>query len=486
MRFEVHLILVFWVTLTGHSIASSDEHEKRPNIVWLIADDLSPELGCYGFEECQTPNIDRLANQGILFPSAFATAPACSPARSAFVTGRYQTSINSHNHRTRNKKPLTADQKTIMELLQQAGYFISNRGKSDYNFKPSFKFAGKDYANRNSDQPFFAQYQLTVTHRPFKRKRHSQDKLESLTLPSRYPDHPVMRADWANYLDSIESLDRQVGEILSRLDAEGLADDTAVFFFGDHGRAHLWDKQWLYDGGIRVPLVVRLPKNGLPDEAITPGTSNRMVSLIDLYAATAWLAGITNLPDLPARNFLRNSESENQGRDMIFAARDRSGDALDRIRAVRSNQFKYIRNDFVDLPWSTRSSYKELQYPALVLMRTLSERGQLNEYQKRMMQPTRPPEELYDLKSDPEELNNLATTKEYANVLRTMRRALSEWQDKYDFDYDQPEMSAEELRKLIASKRKWYRNTMKKRGLAADTSDEQYLAWWQKELKLSK
>ena len=241
----------------------------RLNVLWIIADDLSPELGCYGYEGVSTPNIDRLAAEGIRYDLAFSTSPVCSASRTAFITGKYQTEVGGHHHRTWNMQPLPKGVRPVTEIFRDAGYFASNgsgnglaetlrRGKVDYNFVHDAKtiFNGTDWRQREDGQPFFAQIQIKEPHRNFVM---ANVERPGVKIPAFYPDHPVTRVDWGNYLASIEKLDERVGEVVERLKRDDLYESTAIIFFGDHGRPHMRGKQWLYDGGIHVPLIVRVP-----------------------------------------------------------------------------------------------------------------------------------------------------------------------------------------------------------------------------------
>ncbi len=241
------------------SIIHVEGRQERPNILWLIAEDLSPDLGCYGTHHVHTPNIDRLAREGTRFTHAFATAPVCSASRSALMTSMYQTSIGAHQHRTDPKGPLPDGIRVITEQFREAGWFTCNQagtnreqaGKTDLNFTAGELFDGIDWAERSSGQPFFAQVNFSETHRNFTRDPDRPVDPDQVDLPPYYPDHPVTRRDWADYLECAQNLDRKIGAVLARLEEEGLAEDTIVFFFGDHGRAHVRGKQFLYEGGGR-------------------------------------------------------------------------------------------------------------------------------------------------------------------------------------------------------------------------------------------
>jgi N-sulfoglucosamine sulfohydrolase len=406
---------------------------SRPNILWIIAEDFCPELGCYGNSEVRTPNIDRLATQGRRFTQAFTTSPVCSASRSALMTGMYQTSIGAHHHRSHRDDGfrLPAGVKPITELFREAGYFtanvrtaaegVSGTGKTDLNFTIDAPiFDGSDWNQRQPGQPFYAQINLPETHRRFTRNEQSPTDPNLLNLPPQYPDHPITRADWAAYYDTIEVLDAKVSAILRRVEEEGLEEDTIVFFFGDNGRPHVRGKQWLYDEGIHVPLIVRWPgilASGTVDE--------QLVSAIDLSATSLGLAGIPLPEKMEGQPFL--GEEARRPRTHIVAARDRCDETIDRIRCIRTSRFKYIRNFRPERPYSQLNRYKETEYPVMRLMRRLHSQDRLAPAQARFMAPDRPFEELYDLERDPDEVRNLANSPDHCATLTELATALGRW-----------------------------------------------------------
>ena len=482
VQFTAWTTMIASVVLLPISIGLAGD---RPNILWIIADDLSPDLGCYGYEGVNTPHIDRLAGRGRRYTAAFATAPVCSSSRSALITGVYQTTTGTHQHRTPDKSPLAAPVEPIPELLRQAGYFtcnsnasMSRAGKEDYNFAISGDlYDGVDWSvrdgGRRPGQPFFAQVQIHEPHRDFVVAT-DPDRFRETQIPTYYPNHAVIRADWANYLASIEVLDRKVGAVLNRLEREGLVENTIIFFFGDHGRPHYRDKQWLYDGGIRTPLIVCGPGR------IQPGVvRDELVSLIDVSAATVALAGVA-IPswmqgqDMLAEDFV--------GRTRVFAARDRCGSTVDRIRAVRTQRFKYIRNFYPERPYSQHSGYKVLQYPGLTVANALYKRGQLPEPANLFWSSSRPAEELYDLSTDPDEIKNLANDPQLAPTLATLRQELDDWIRESG---DQGRFPEEAEQAAIEASENWYEGRMKKRGLASQPHPEDYLRWWEDQLGIN-
>ncbi|HRS11093.1 MAG TPA: sulfatase [Sedimentisphaerales bacterium] len=457
---------------------------QRPNILWLISEDTSPDFACYGHPLVKTPNLDKLASQGARFTNAFVTGPVCSASRSAFMTGMYQTSIGAHNHRSHRDDGYTlpAPVNVITEYFRQAGYFTSNAaglnykkaGKTDWNFTPkSLPFDGTDWSQRKPNQPFFAQVNLSLTHRDFKRDQRNPIDPTAVRLPPCYPDHPVARRDWADYLESIQNLDTEVGVALAWLEKEGLADNTIVLYCSDHGRPHVWGKQWLYDEGIRIPVIIRWPGH------IEPGTVvDDLISSIDFAPTFLSLAGIAVAKHLQGYPFLVHGQ---KARKYVFAARDRCDGTVDRIRCIRSKRYKYIRNFYPERPYTQFNAYKKLQYPVLTLLHVLHKQGRLTPEQARFMTPTRPPEEFYDLENDPFETHNLVDDRAYAKALREHRAKLDEWirATKDQGQTPEPESVVAYWQKDMAES---YERQMRSRELSPDISDEDYLSWWVKKL----
>lgn len=413
--------------LSGCSELVTKPTVKRPNIVWIMAEDISTELGCYGHPAVKTPNLDRLARQGIRYTQGFCTAPSCTPSRNAMMTGVYQTRTDTQDQRRRGIT-LPEGIKPITHLLRRAGYHTAlgcgYSRKTDLNFKAEPLFDDNDWLNRKESQPFFAQITLEITHRQTKGweqvRKQSKNPVspEKVELPPYFPDHPVCRRDWAEYLDAIEKADSKVGEILKRLETEGIADNTVVIFIGDNGRCHLRGKCWLYDPGIHVPLIIRWPGR------LKPGTVNdNMISMIDISATILDIAGVEMPAYLDGHPILGPRAKK---RDHIFAARDLIDEVMDHIRCIRTKQFKYIRN------YTPENGYRECNYvqrnrPMLPVIEELHAQGKLTEAQQLLLGKTKPKEELYDLQADPHEVNNLAKSPEHQETLKKLRTLLDEW-----------------------------------------------------------
>jgi len=398
---------------------------QRPNILWIISEDTGPEFGCYGYPLVHTRNVNRLAAEGARFAAAFTTAPVCSTSRSSFMTGMYCTTIGAHHHRSHRGDGFSLPEgvHVFTKYLRDAGYFtaLCGKRKTDWNFKPKVKpYDSYRWEDLKSHQPFFAQYQFSETHRRFKHCREHPVDPDKVTLPPYYPDHPVARKDWALYLETINVLDQKIGGVLAMLERDGLAGNTIVFYFGDHGRAHVRGKQWLYDGGIHIPLVIRWPGH------IKPGTVvGELVSAIDFAPTCLKLAGAEPPKHMQGRVFL--GPGRDAPRERIFASRDRCDETVDRIRCVRTRRHKYIRNFMPERPYTQPNRYKERSYPMLRLMRELHAAGKLTPAQQLFMAPRRPPEELYDIQADPWEIHNLADSPDHQDVLKKMRRILDQW-----------------------------------------------------------
>jgi uncharacterized sulfatase len=465
---------------------------ERLNILWLIAEDFSPHLGCYGTPLVKTPNIDQLAKDGALFTNAFTSAPVCSASRSGFMTGMYQTSIGAHHHRSHRgdgyKPPEPA--KVITEYFRDAGYYTCNAkgtdftksGKTDFNFNWSNPFDGTDWRDRQPDQPFFAQVNFSQTHRSFSNDTINPVDPALVELPPYYPDHPITRRDWADYLEDTQLLDTNVGLTLQRLEDDGLAENTIVFFFGDHGQAHVRGKQFVYDSGIHVPLIIRWPDKLKPGSVI-----DDLVSAIDFAPACYQAVGIPVPSHMEGRPFLGPGADK---RAYIFAARDRCDGTYDRTRCIRSKRYKYIRNYFPNQPYTALygdyympgpytafNSYKWKQYPVLTVLWALHNAGQLTADQENFMTAARPMEELYDIQTDPHELNNLAGQPQYLSLQNSLSAELDNWITQTGDHGQQLEdvsVTQEQMDKMENS----HANNMISRGFTANVTPEDYLQYW--------
>ncbi len=408
----------------------------RPNILWLIAEDLCPDLSCYGNSPVRTPHLDRLSREGIRFDRAYVTGPICSPSRSALATGVYQTTLGAHHHRSHRDDAFRLPQGVHLftHYLRQAGYHTSlvtepapglrTNPKTDFNFQTAAPFEGSHWSQRRPGQPFYAQINFSETHRPFHRFPDRPIDPASVTLPPWLPDHPVIRQDWAMYLETMQRLDEKVGAVLRRLDEEKLRENTVIFFFGDNGRPLPRGKGFLYEGGIHVPLIVRFPEEFLPAGAAPASVRDDLVSSLDITASTLALAGLEPLPRLHGRPLFGPHASP---RDRVFAAVDRCDESMDRVRAVRDRRFKYLRNYLPDRPYCQPNVYRDTEYPSLRVLRELGRQGKLNPEEAHFTAPRRPAEELYDLNADPHELHNLADSPAHLPTLRDLRARLDSW-----------------------------------------------------------
>ncbi|HUU29271.1 MAG TPA: sulfatase-like hydrolase/transferase [archaeon] len=412
--------------------------KEKPNILWISCEDISPDLGCYGNSELSTPNIDRLAGQGLKLTNAFTVAPVCAPNRSGIITCMYPNSIGSMHMRTKNEM-LDMVYETVPppyvrcfpEYLHAQGYYCTNRSKTDYQFAPpitAWDCQGEnhdDWAGRAAGQPFFSVINYTMTHESMIRTPLEKDPVidpDSVTIPPYYPDTPVVRRDWARYLDRIEELDKEAGALLERLERDGLAGNTVVFFWSDHGRGLPRAKRWLYDSGIHVPVIVRWPG------VIEAGTvSDELVSSIDFGPTVLSIAGVEVPSYMQGRPFL--GEQKATPREYIFAHRDRMDEKYDMIRCARDKRFKYLRNFMPEKPYAQNIAYMDLM-PTMQEWRRLAAEGELEGPQKLFFQKAKPPEELYDTQADPHEINNLAGNPEYRDVLERMRKALADWMEE--------------------------------------------------------
>jgi uncharacterized sulfatase len=435
----LHLVLILAARLFIASIAvTTSSAEDRPNIIWIVGEDLGPELGCYRDSYARTPHMDQLAAEGARFTRAFTHAPVCAPSRSGLITGRYPIAIGTHHMRSKLKSPPPA----FTTYLRDAGYFVAWPGKTDFNFDvpKSYFDTTTNWLNnpRNHPRkPFFAYLNLGQSHES--QIRLTQEKFDELTsilppehrhdpatavVPPYHPDTEITRRDLAKYYDLVSVVDHRLGETLKKIEAAGLAENTVIFFFGDHGRGLPRSKRWVYDSGIRVPLIIKWPGK------IKPRTVREdLVSFVDFGATALALAGIKIPKEFDGQSILRPDGSAPEPRKYIYAARDRMDETPDRIRAVRDARYKYIRNFQPELPYAQRIVYGE-EMPTMQEWRRLNEAGKLSGPQKLFFAPTKPNEELYDTESDPHEINNLAQSPNHNAKLSELRAALDEWLKK--------------------------------------------------------
>ncbi|WP_283434114.1 sulfatase family protein [Neorhodopirellula lusitana] len=411
-------------------VAAEDQPDARPNVLWITIEDWSPDLSCYGTKGLQTPHVDKLATQGIRYERAFTTSPVCSTSRSAMMTGFHQNYIGANQHREHHKQPLPYGIKPVPHLFQDAGYHTSLMSrKTDCNFLPTEKdklFMGEDWSERAAGQPFFTRVTFGGTHRSWHRDPLRPIDPKNVEIPPYYPDTPFVRADWANGLEQMQLVDREVGALLKRLDDEGLSNNTLVFFIGDHGRCHIRGKQFLYEGGIRIPMIMRWPGK------VDPGQVNDdMVMSIDICATILEAAGIESAVPLHGKSLFSDDV---KNRKYVFAARDKMDETHDSMRAIRSRDYKLILNLMPERPWCQFNRYKEASYPVLAEMNILNMEGKLTPEQALFFAPSKPEVELFDLRSDPYELNNLADDPNQASVKSELLKELNNWRENVILD----------------------------------------------------
>jgi len=427
--------------------AQGTAETPRPNILWISCEDISPDLGCYGDSYAVTPNLDRLASQGVRYTNVFTHAGVCAPVRSGIITAMYPTTVGTHNMRCKGVPPDYV--RCFTEYLRAAGYYCTNNVKTDYQFAPPLTAWDENsrrahWRNRPEGRPFFSVFNITVTHES-KIRSHDKKLLAQLAklrpderhdpakavLPPYYPDTPVVRKDWARYYDLITLLDKQVAAFLEQLEKDGLADDTIVWFWSDHGRGLPRAKRWIYDSGTHIPLIIRVPekyrKLARPDnpDAVAPGSVNDdLIGVIDFGPTLLSLAGVKVPSYMQGRPFLGPQRAA--PRRYVFGARDRMDEAYDLIRCVRDKRFKYIRNYMPYVTYGQNIDYMN-QMPTMKEMRRLNAEGKLVGPQKMYFLKTKPIEELYDIHNDPHEVNNLAGDPNYKVVLERLRKVHLEW-----------------------------------------------------------
>ena len=404
--------------------------DERPNILWITSEDNGPHLGCYGDRYADTPNLDRLAARGMIFLNAWSNAPVCAPARTTIIAGMYAASTGSQHMRSMTRLP--DGMKMYPQYLREAGYYCTNNRKEDYNLQKPGKVWDESsrkahWKNRKPGQPFFAVFNHTVSHESQIRRRphtlvHDPAKVR---IPAYHPDTPQVRRDWAQYYDKLTEMDALVGRNLKELEEAGLADETIIFYYGDHGSGMPRSKRWPYDSGLHVPLIVYVPpkfRHLAPDGYKPGGRADALVSFVDLAPTLLSLAGIKPPEHMQGRAFM--GPYKQPAREYNYGFRGRMDERYDMIRSVRDRRYIYIRNYMPHRIYGQYVSYM-FQTPTTQVWKRLYDEGRLSPPQTYFWE-TKPPEELYDLHSDPDEVHNLADSPAHRPILDRLRRALRE------------------------------------------------------------
>lgn len=420
--------------------ANGQQPQKKPNILWISTEDMSPHLGCYGDNTASTPNLDKLASQGIQYTNVYTTAAISAPCRAGIITGMYQTTIGCMHMRTTSYRR-SADNplqftavpphyvKAFTESMRTAGYYCTNNAKTDYQFAGSNVPASiwdecnnkAHYKNRpDKNQPFFAVFNWTGTHESQSWNiSNVKTDLKKIKVPPYYPDNEIIRKNLAKMYDNIARLDSVVGALLTELEREGELNNTIIFFWGDHGDGLPRSKRWLYDSGLNIPLIIKWP-----DKTNAGTVDDRLISSVDFGPTVLSLAGIPVPAHMQGIPFL--GDQKGKPRDAVFAARDRVDESYDMIRSVRTKDYLYIRNYYPNEPFPIWVPYLS-NMPIYKEMLRLDAEGKLTGPQKTWMAYSRPPEELYDVKADPFQINNVVNDPGLKSVLADLRKRHEQW-----------------------------------------------------------
>ena len=415
--------------VTAHVPAATPSAGQRPNILWLTSEDHGPQMGCYGDPLARTPHVDGLAREGIRFNHVWSNHPVCAPARTTLITGLHATSLGAVH--MRSMVALPDGMRLFPALLRDAGYYCSNRSKEDYNVPTppdtwDDSSARGHWRQRLAGQPFFAVFNSNRSHEGQLRARNPERVTDPsrVRVPAYHPDTPEVRQDWARYYDMVSEADREAGERLRELAEDGLADDTIVFYFGDHGSGMPRSKRWPSDSGLRVPLVVYFPpkwRHLAPANTTPGGQSDRLVSFVD-FAPT-----VLSLADLPAPAWMEGhafaGTRPQPAPAYLFGARGRMDERTDLVRSVTDGRFVYVRNFLPLVPQGQHLAY-QFETPTTRVWRERFDRGELNDAQSLFWRTPKPTEELFDLATDPDEVCNLAADPAQRERLDAFRAAL--------------------------------------------------------------
>ena len=455
---RITFYLSLFLIISCQKTSPTKEKNMQPNILWIVTEDISPTLSFYGDTIAKTPHLDKLAAESLVYNNAFTTVGVCGPSRSSIITGMHPTSIGTMHMRTahdvfswgRRNYDAKVDIKDIngknirkysavipdyvkcfTEYLRKNGYYTTNNAKTDYQFAAPVTSWDENnqkahWRNTPKEKPFFSVFNIRVTHESMLWRN---EKLpltvnpKDVVVPPYLPDNKATRSTIARHYSNVELMDKQVAKIINELKKDGLYDNTIIFFYSDHGGPLPRHKRAIYDSGLKVPFLVK----GIDGKV---GKTNRLISFVDLAPTMLSLAGVTPPKYMDGTPFL--GKYDNKEREFIFASSDRFDEYTDRTRAVRNNNYLYVRNDFPELP-----KYKDLAYrkniPMMGEFLRLKKENQLSDVQNIWFQ-TKTNEELYDVQKDPYQINNLVENPKYTSVLVKMRGVLkSHFKTKKDY-----------------------------------------------------
>ena len=467
---KITVLLAYFVLISCQNKAitkiNTTTAKKQPNILWLVTEDMGAYIPPFGDNTVKTPNLTKLANEGVIYPNLYSTSGVCAPSRAAIATGMYPSSIGANHMRTKSNTKQTglkpyeavppAPVKMISELLRKEGYYCTNNYKEDYQFRApvtawdeSSKYA--HWRNKKEDQPFFAVFNFTETHesglfepyghrhietrhyrigdRSYKWKPGRMNEAETnkyipkntpFKIPPYLPDTKVVRNDMWKLYNNIAEMDKQLGTVLKQLEDDGELENTIIFFYGDHGGPLPRQKRLIYDSGLNTPMIIRFPKKK------NQGSKNdELISFVDFAPTLLSLIGVKPPEYMQGKAFLGAYKSKNK-RQYIHAAADRFDEVTDAIRAVRDKQFKYIKNYRPEQGYYLPLAYRE-KIPTMQELLKLRDSKQLNTIQQQWFRNYKPEEELFDCNKDPHELVNLAKDPKYKNKLDELRLEMDAW-----------------------------------------------------------
>jgi len=406
----------------------------RPNILWISSEDNGPHLGCYGDDYAVTPILDALAAKGMRFTRAWSNAPVCAPARTTVISGIYPPATGAEHMRSQTALP--EGMKLFPAYLREAGYYCTNAAKEDYNLVKGDdvwdESSGKaHWKKRAAGQPFFAVFNSTISHEsqirnaiPDENRIHDPAKVR---IPAYHPDTPEVRKDWAQYYDRLTMMDSELGGRLREIEEAGLAEETIIFYWADHGSGMPRNKRWPYDSGLRVPLIAHFPKKWehlAPDGYTSGGTSDRLVAFVDFAPTMLSLAGIE--PKVWMQGLAFAGEFEKPGREFNYGFRGRMDERIDLVRSVTDGRYVYLRQYMPHRIYGQYIDYM-FQTPTTRVWRGLFDEGKTTEAQSHFWRE-KPAEELYDLENDRDEVANLVASPAHEAVLTRLRMAHAAWE----------------------------------------------------------